>query len=105
MILQRLVAGRHDLMPAAYLDRIGSIRGVSGKQGRLWGYFYDPAVRANYTLMVPGDGRGEPAPAAGEITIGAGIARARGLGDRRLAEPALRGGRALLVSGRRAARG
>ncbi len=79
VILQRQVAGRHDLIPAAYLDRIGSIRGVASKQGRLWGYFYDPAVRANYTLMVPGAGREESAPAAGEIIIGAGIARARGL--------------------------
>jgi ABC-type lipoprotein release transport system permease subunit len=76
VILQRLVAGRHDLMPADYLERIGRIRGVSGKHGRLWGYFYDPAVRANYTLMVPRDR--EPAP--GEIRIGSGIARTRGLG-------------------------
>jgi ABC-type lipoprotein release transport system permease subunit len=79
VILQRQVAGRHDLMPESYLDRIGSIRGVASKQGRLWGYFYDPAVRANYTLMVPGADREEPAPAAGEIIIGAGIARTRGL--------------------------
>ena len=80
IILQRQLAGRHDLMPAEYLDRIGRIRGVSAKYGRLWGYFYDPAVRANYTLMVPPSGspaHGEPAP--GDIVIGAGIARTRGL--------------------------
>jgi len=76
VILQRLVAGRHDLMPADYVDRIGRIRGVSGKHGRLWGYFYDPAVRANYTLMVPRD----RALASGEVQIGSGIARTRGLG-------------------------
>lgn len=76
LILQRLVAGRHDPIPAAYLDEARGIRGVSGVHGRLWGYFYDPAVRANYTLMVPQDRD----MAAGEIIIGAGIARTRGLG-------------------------
>lgn len=80
IILQRQVAGRHDLMPLDYLERIGRIRGVSAKYGRLWGYFYDPAVRANYTLLVPPQSSityREPAP--GEIAIGAGIARTRGL--------------------------
>jgi ABC-type lipoprotein release transport system permease subunit len=76
LILQRLLAGRHDLIPAAYIDRIGDIRGVGEVYGRLWGYFYDPAVRANYTLMVP---RRE-GPAEGEILIGSGLARTRGLG-------------------------
>jgi ABC-type lipoprotein release transport system permease subunit len=75
LILQRLVAGRHDLIPAEYLDKIGDIRGVGEKYGRLWGYFYDPAVRANYTLLVPR----HQAPATGEIQIGAGVARTRGL--------------------------
>jgi ABC-type lipoprotein release transport system permease subunit len=75
IVLQRLVAGRHDLMPLEYLHRIGKIRGVKEKYGRLWGYFYDPAVSANYTLMVPRDR--EIAP--GEIRIGNGIARTRGL--------------------------
>ena len=75
IVLQRMVAGRHDLVPASYLDRIGEVRGVQKKAGRLWGYFYDPAVKANYTLMVPP----ADAPATGEAAIGAGIARARGL--------------------------
>ena len=76
LIVQRLIAGRHDLMPADYLDRLGQIRGVSDAYGRLWGYFYDPAVKANYTLLVP---REEP-PTPGEVRLGAGVARARGLG-------------------------
>jgi ABC-type lipoprotein release transport system permease subunit len=80
IILQRQVAGRHDLMPIAYLDKIGSIRGVGTKYGRLWGYFYDPAVRANYTLMVPPAAASQTAdPGPGQIAIGAGIARTRGL--------------------------
>ena len=76
LIVQRLVAGRHDLMPADYLDRLGQLRGVSDAYGRLWGYFYDPAVKANYTLLVP---REEP-PVPGEVRLGAGVARTRGLG-------------------------
>ena len=75
LIVQRLLAGRHDLIPASYLEQLGTIRGVGERYGRLWGYFYDPAVRANYTLMVP---RAAP-PAAGEVQLGAGVARARGL--------------------------
>ncbi|MCW8907486.1 MAG: ABC transporter permease, partial [Sedimenticola sp.] len=50
IILQRLEAGRHGLISEAYLERIGRIRGVVKREGRLWGYFYDPAVKANYTL-------------------------------------------------------
>ncbi len=76
LIVQRLLAGRHDLIPASYLERLGTIRGISDGYGRLWGYFYDPSVSANYTLMVPR----ETSPAAGEVQLGAGVARARGLG-------------------------
>jgi len=75
IIVQKMTAGRHDLVPASYLDKMGRIRGVVGKHGRLWGYFYDPAVKANYTLMVPRDrtlGRDE-------IVIGSTIARIRGV--------------------------
>jgi ABC-type lipoprotein release transport system permease subunit len=74
VVVQRMVAGRHALIPAEYLDRLGRIRGVRRKEARLWGYFYDPAVAANYTFMVP---RTDPPP-AGQVAIGAGIARARG---------------------------
>ncbi|HEB96305.1 MAG TPA: FtsX-like permease family protein [Sedimenticola thiotaurini] len=75
IILQRVVAGRHALIPAGYLERMGRIRGVTARHGRLWGYFYDPAVQANYTLLVPRNRR----IADGEIVVGAGIARTRGL--------------------------
>jgi ABC-type lipoprotein release transport system permease subunit len=75
VIVQRLVAGRHDLIPPGYIERIGSMRGVQRIDGRLWGYFYDPVVKANYTFMTP--------PAGGmkkdEIVIGPAMARSRGL--------------------------
>jgi ABC-type lipoprotein release transport system permease subunit len=73
MIIQRLVAGRHELIPMSYIDKIREIRGVSSVKGRLWGYFYDPIVGANYTLIVPEDGQLN----TGKITIGEGISRTR----------------------------
>lgn len=53
IVVQNLVAGRHDLLPVAYLEEIKAIRGVAGVESRLWGYFYDSLVGANYTLLVP----------------------------------------------------
>ncbi|MCK7500020.1 MAG: hypothetical protein MZW92_64015 [Comamonadaceae bacterium] len=53
VILQRMVAGRHDLIPPGYLEKIGRIRGVQKMEGRLWGYYYDSVVKANYTFMAP----------------------------------------------------
>jgi ABC-type lipoprotein release transport system permease subunit len=53
MIVQKVVAGRHDLMPLHYRDEILKIRGVQAVEGRLWGYYFDPVFGANYTLLVP----------------------------------------------------
>ena len=76
VIVQRTVAGRHDLLPADWLDHLRQIRGVSEARGRLWGYYYDPAVKANYTVMAAP----ERPLAEGEILIGATLARVRGIG-------------------------
>lgn len=76
IILQRIEAGRHALIPADYLQKIGRLRGVTARKGRLWGYFYDPAVRANYTLMAAP----ERGLADSEVIIGSAIARTRGIG-------------------------
>jgi len=73
IVVQRMVAGRHDLMPAAYIDAIRGIRGVSHVKGRLWGYYYDAAEKANYTLIAP-EGL---APGRGNVAIGSGISRSR----------------------------
>jgi hypothetical protein len=73
--VQRLVAGRQDLVPAAYLDRLAKVRGVSEGRGRLWGYYYDPSVAANYTLLVPPS---DPPP-AGKVRVGPTLASVRGL--------------------------
>lgn len=73
VLVQRLIAGRHDLIPDTHLAAIRAIRGVKSAQGRLWGYLFDPAAAANYTLMVPP----ADAPAAGQAVIGAGVAAVR----------------------------
>jgi ABC-type lipoprotein release transport system permease subunit len=79
MIVQRQLAGRHDLIPLAYLEKIRKIRGVQSAQGRLWGYYYDPITGANYTLQVADDPEVRP----GSIAVGAGVAglRLAGKGD------------------------
>jgi ABC-type lipoprotein release transport system permease subunit len=73
MIVQRTVAGRQDPIPLSYLERIRDIPGVVSSAGRLWGYYYDPIVGANYTLLVPR----ESEPGQGTIQIGQGVARVR----------------------------
>ena len=71
IIVQRIVAGRHDLIPLEYADKIKKIRGVAAVQGRLWGYYYDPISRANYTLVsAPGFDLEDQS-----IIVGEGVAR------------------------------
>ncbi|WP_024300181.1 ABC transporter permease [Methylomicrobium lacus] len=60
IVVQKILAGRHDLFPVGYIDTIKQIRGVVGVESRLWGYYYDSLVGANYTLLTP------PKTAAGE---------------------------------------
>lgn len=83
IVVQRLTAGRQDLIPAAYSDEFQNIRGVSSATGRYWGYYYDEAVGANYTIMARDTGGAVPGPAPGRIIIGPAISRGRGaaLGD------------------------
>jgi ABC-type lipoprotein release transport system permease subunit len=71
LVVQRQVAGRHDLMPNSYLDVVRSITGARNVKSRLWGYYFDPSLRANYTLVVPEKfSSGE-----GTVVIGQGISR------------------------------
>jgi ABC-type lipoprotein release transport system permease subunit len=73
IIVQRVSQGRYDPIPVKYLDKIRKIRGVISAGPRLWGYYYDPVVGANYTIIVPQSG----APARDTIAIGNGISRSR----------------------------
>lgn len=73
IIVQKLVAGRHELIPVAYAQKISAIRGVEAVKDRLWGYYFDPVSQANYTLMVPESIDLKD----NEIVVGAGISRVR----------------------------
>jgi ABC-type lipoprotein release transport system permease subunit len=71
MMVQKLVAGRHDLIPVSFAEEISKIRGVQTVKPRLWGYYFDPTNGANYTLMVNERVHNTP----GWIVIGNGVAR------------------------------
>ena len=71
LVVQRLVAGRHDLIPLDYIEKLRDIRGVRSVRGRLWGYYYDPLFLANYTLVVPEPFNRGP----GKIVVGQEVAR------------------------------
>ncbi len=73
IVVQKLVAGRQDLIPLDYIDKIKDIKGVSSIKGRLWGYYFDAAIGANYTLMVPPDAQ----ISQGSVEIGDGISKSR----------------------------
>jgi cell division protein FtsX len=73
VVVQRNVAGRHDLIPLSYREKIAGIRGVREVRERLWGYYYDPATKANYTFLVATD----PPVREGTAAIGNGISRTR----------------------------
>jgi cell division protein FtsX len=73
MIVQRMSAGRHEMIPHRYMDTIRTIRGVNSVRGRLWGYYFDAVAGTNYTLLVP-EG---PGPEPGQIAIGEGVSRSR----------------------------
>ena len=53
IIVQKLLAGRHDLFPVAQMEAIKKIRGVRAVSPRLWGYYYEAGLGSNYTLLVP----------------------------------------------------
>jgi len=71
LVVQRTVAGRQDLVPLAYVDRIKEIRGVRAVHPRWWGYYYDGAFGANFTIQASEDATLAP----GSAQIGPGVAR------------------------------
>lgn len=87
LIVQRTTAGRHDLIPVEYTEKIRKIPGIGSVAARYWGYYYDPLTEANYTILGT-DGRGEKLQlldgrlptGSGECAIGAGVADVRTTG-------------------------
>jgi hypothetical protein len=73
IIVQRTLTGRYQPIPLSYAGTIREIPGVVSVRPRLWGYYYDSAFLANYTLVVPGEGAPEP----GTVDIGDGVSRMR----------------------------
>jgi hypothetical protein len=76
---QAMRMGRHDFVMRADIEKLGSLRGVKHIEGRLWGYHYDTASAANYTLQVPPAEDSGHALAPGETITGEGVARLRKL--------------------------
>ena len=77
LIVQRTIAGRHDLLPASCIEQIRKINGVKSVRGRLWGYYYDWVSKADFTLMAARDLRLEDET----ITVGKGIAEIQRLDE------------------------
>jgi lipoprotein-releasing system permease protein len=51
LIVQRIIGGRHDLIPIEYTEKIKNIPGIGTVSQRYWGYYYDPLTEANYTVQ------------------------------------------------------
>lgn len=51
LIVQRIKAGRHDLIPEDYIKKIKQLPGVGEVIPRVWGYYYDQFNGANYTMV------------------------------------------------------
>ncbi len=76
---QAMVMGRHEMSRTADVAALKGLRGVRRIEPRLWGYLWDSAGAANYTLMVPPASDTAHTLAKGEAIVGEGVARARKL--------------------------
>ena len=76
---QAMTMGRHEMSRDADVAALKGLRGVRRIEPRLWGYLWDSAGVANYTLMVPPASDGAHAVGKGEAIVGEGVARARKL--------------------------
>ena len=85
LIVQRIMGGRHELIPLEYAEEIRKIHGVSKVTPRYWGYHYDAHFEVNYTLTGTGGAAAELELLDGrlpgnelECAVGAGVAAFRG---------------------------
>lgn len=77
MMVQKLVAGRQDLILETSADEIRKIKGVQSAKARLWGYYYDPSTAAAYTLMAEHESNDD----AGSVILGEKAAKALRVGE------------------------
>jgi lipoprotein-releasing system permease protein len=98
LIVQRILGGRHDLIPLDYAEKIKNIPGVGAVYPRYWGYYYDPLTAANYTVQGVASTperlqllEGRLPADTGECAVGAGVAAIKKTGT---------GGELILVNSR-----
>ncbi len=87
LIVQRMTAGSHELIPVKYSEEIAKIPGVAGVEPHYWGYYYDSLSKANYTVIASQGslpegsrllrGRLPGADDTGAAAIGRGVSKAR----------------------------
>jgi len=84
LIIQRVLGGRHDLIPLDYMRRIQGIPGTGHAVPRYWGYYYDALTGCNYTILGADTDtaglkllEGRLPSAAGECAVGRGVSEAR----------------------------
>lgn len=87
LVVQKMAAGRHDLIPVQYARTVEKISGVKKASPRHWGYYYDALTRSNYTMLgidigMPGLHlvEGSLPSDKGQCAIGTGVAAARSVG-------------------------
>lgn len=87
LIIQRTMAGRHELVPVDYVQEIRQNHGLGKVQPRYWGYYYDALTGANYTIQglsgMPPEltlVEGAMPSRSGECLIGQGVSQARRVG-------------------------
>jgi ABC-type lipoprotein export system ATPase subunit/ABC-type lipoprotein release transport system permease subunit len=91
VVVQRISAGRHDLISTDIIDPVRQIPGVGEVRPRYWGYYFDGITGANYTVLGIDDRRtvelelleGALPEAPGECAVGGGVSERReaGIGD------------------------
>lgn len=85
LVVQRMSAGRHDLIPVRYIEEIEKIPGVGAVKSRCWGYYYDALTGSNFTLLGLDETatheihllEGSMPKAEGQCAVGPGVARIR----------------------------
>lgn len=87
LIVQKMSAGRHELIPVKISKYIEEVPGVSSVEPHYWGYYYDALVKANYTVVAASapvsannrilKGRLPRKDEAGVVAVGRGVAKVR----------------------------
>ncbi|MEN8142819.1 MAG: ABC transporter permease, partial [Thermodesulfobacteriota bacterium] len=96
IVIQKMTAGRQESIPVATLSRLDKIFGIRAALPRVWGYYFNEATGANYTVLAVDreqmprgrqlemaiDGRA-PVAGQGEAALGREVAADLKLGARR----------------------